>query len=173
MERDLVTFAFIESIFSMVPRLLGGIAFTRPEYIGASRVHRAGPRRPAQFAECRHAGSASEWEPVPLAEGSRGGECARRASLPESVRNIDLIDLANPALADFYRTSHAGHRFFHFSYSFRAMCVEVWPPRHIYELQQMRIQIDRQVSLTAGRTATLLRLTREGALANPYAHFSG
>jgi hypothetical protein len=87
--------------------------------------------------------------------------------------DIDVIDLANPELADLYRTSNEGHRFFLFGYSFRAMWVEVWPSHHVEELQRVGMRIDRQLPLSNGSTATLLRVTREDALANPYARLSG
>ena len=86
--------------------------------------------------------------------------------------NMDAIDLAEPYLANFYRTSNEGFRFFVFGYSLRAMWMEVSPPHHVSELKQQGMLIDRQLPLAGGRATTLLRLTREEALANPYARFS-
>ena len=37
MQRDLVSFAFIESLPGRVPQLLGGISFIRPEYVAQAR----------------------------------------------------------------------------------------------------------------------------------------
>jgi hypothetical protein len=80
--------------------------------------------------------------------------------------------LSDPELANFYRTSNEGHLFFHFGYSFRAMWMEVSPLYHAHELQQVGMHIDRQIPLAGGSIATLLRLTREDALANPYSRYS-
>jgi biotin operon repressor len=50
--------------------------------------------------------------------------------------------------------------------------MEVWPPKHVQELQEVGMSIDRRVSIPGGPTATLMRLTREEALARPYSRFS-
>jgi hypothetical protein len=86
--------------------------------------------------------------------------------------NMDAIDLTEPDLANFYRTSTEGFRFFIFGHSLRAMWMEISRPHHVEELQHQGMLIDRQLPSADGRTTTLLRLTREEALANPYARFS-
>ena len=53
------------------------------------------------------------------------------------------------------------------------MWAEIWPPHHVQELRQQEMQIDRQLPLDGGKTATLMRLTRDEAVANPYARFCG
>ncbi len=167
MQRDLVTFAFIESVPSRTPRLLGGISFIRPEYVEEARngastlpnaVMRAALRNRNPFLSGRD-----------LAEANGRGEL----HCYSFFGNFDPIDLADLALADFYQTSNEGHRFFHFGYSFRALWREVWPPHHVHELQQLGMLIDRQLPLPSGNLTTLLRLTREDARANPYARYSG
>lgn len=53
------------------------------------------------------------------------------------------------------------------------MWAEVWPPHHVRELQNQWMQIERQMNLQTGETSTLMCLTPEQALANPYARRSG
>jgi hypothetical protein len=166
MERDLVTFAFIESVPSKIPRLLGGLSFIRPEYIELARsgastlpnvVMRAARQNRKPFLSLRE-----------VADQNARGEL----HCMNLFGNIDLIDLADPALADFYRTSNEGHRFFHFGYTFRSIWLEIWPPHHVHELSQLGMIVDRQLPLAAGRVASLMRLTREDARANPYGRFA-
>jgi hypothetical protein len=166
-DRNLLTFALIESLPTMVPRLLGGISFIRPQYVEQARTGR--------FTLPNVVMSAALQNRNPFLSPKEVGEENARGELHcmNLFGNMDVIDLADPALADFYRTSNEGHRFFHFGYAFRAMWMEVWPPHHVYELTELGMQAERQLPLGDGRTATLMRLTREDALANPYTRFAG
>ena len=166
MERNLVSFAFIEALPSRSPQLLGGISFIRPEYVAQARsglatlpncVMRAALRNRNPFLSPREVG-----------EENACGEL----HLLTLFGNLDAVDLATPDLANFYRISTEGFRFFIFGYSLRAMWVEISPLHHVEELKQQGMLIDRQLPLAGGRTTTLLRLTREEALTNPYARFS-
>ncbi len=166
LERDLVSFALIESVPGRVPRLLGGISFVRPEYIAQARSSACTlPNYVLQAALRNHNPFLS---PKDIAKENARGEL----NLMTFFGNIDVIDLADPGVADFYRTSNEGHRFFLFGYSFRAMWSEVSSRHHSRELEQQGMRIDRELQLPGGRTTTLMRLTREDALANPYARFS-
>ena len=46
-------------------------------------------------------------------------------------------------------------------------------PHHVRELRNQGMEIERELALTAGQTATLMCLTREIARANPYLRRSG
>lgn len=165
MGRDLVTFAIIESLPSQIPRLLGGVSFIRPEYVAEAR---AGPSTlPNAVMRAALQNRNPFLSPKEVATENARGEL----NLLSLFGNMNVIDLANPDLADFYRTSCEGHRFFHFGYSFRTMWFEIWPSHHVQEVQLLGMRIDRQLPLKDGRAATLMRLTREDALANPYARF--
>jgi hypothetical protein len=166
-DRELISFALIESLRSRVPRLLGGIAFIRPEYVAQSRAGQTTLPNAVM-------GAALEGRNPFLSPREVGEENARgELHLLNFFGNMHEIELSDPELANFYRTSNEGHRFFHFGYSFRAMWMEVSPLYHAHELQQIGMHIDRQIPLVGGSTATLLRLTREDALANPYSRYSG
>jgi DNA-binding CsgD family transcriptional regulator len=163
-QRELVSFAFIESLPSRAPQLFGGISFIRPEYLKA----RAGP---ATLPNCVMQAALRNHNPF-LSPREVGEENAHgELHLLPLFGNMDAIDLAEPDLANLYRTSNEGFRFFVFGHSLRAMWMEVSPPHHVEELKQQGMLIDRQLPLAGGKTATLLRLKREEALANPYARF--
>jgi hypothetical protein len=165
MQRELVSFAFIESLPGRAPQLFGGISFIRPEYLKQARSG------PATLPNCVMQAALRNRNPF-LSPREVGEENARgELHLLPLFGNMDAINLAEPDVANFYRTSNEGFRFFVFGYSLRAMWMEVFPPHHIEELKQQGMLIDRQLPLAGGRTATLLRLTREEALANPYARF--
>lgn len=165
--RDLLSFAIVESLPGDVPRLLGGIAFIQPDYLDRNRVGPSTLPNAVLRAALQNRGPLLSPKEVG-AQNARG-----ELHLLNLFGNMRVIDLSNPDLANFYRTSNEGYRFFHFGYAFRAMWFEVWPPHHVNELQQNGMQIDSHRSLAGGSSATLLRLTREDALANPYARFSG
>ena len=166
MQRDLVSFALIESLPSRVPQLFAGISFIRPEYVSQARSG------PATLPNCVMQAALRNHNPF-LSLREVGEENARgELHLLTLFGNMDAIDLAEPNLANFYRTNNEGFRFFVFGHSFRAVWMEISPPQHVEELKQQGMLIDRQLPLAGGRTATLLRLTREEALANPYARFS-
>jgi hypothetical protein len=166
-DRELISFALIESLRSHVPRLLGGIAFIRPEYVSQSRAGRTALLSAVM-------GAAMEGRNPFLSPREVGeGNARRELHLLNFFGNMHVIDLSDPELANFYRTSNEGHRFFHFGYSFCAMWMEVSPLHHAHELQQLGMHIEREIPLVDGSKATLLRLTREEAQANPYSRFSG
>ena len=98
----------------------------------------------------------------PLLSDNEIGEQNARGELHRMnfFGNWQMIDLSNPDLR-FYRTSSEGYRFFHFGYALSDVWFYVWPPHHVSQLQQL------------GGSATLLRLTREDALAKPYARLCG
>jgi hypothetical protein len=163
MARDLLSFAIVESLPGGVPRLLGGTTFIRPDYIDQNRV---GPSTlPNAVFRAALGGRNPFLSHNEIAEQNARGEL----HLLNFFGNMRVIDLSNPDLANFYRTSNEGYRFFHFGYALRAMWFEVWPPHHVNELQQLGMQIEGHRPLAGGSSATLLRLTREDALANPYA----
>ena len=166
-DRELISFALIESLRSRLPRLLGGIAFIRPEYVAQSRAGQT--TLPNAVMGAALEGRNPFLSPREVSEDNARGEL----HLWNFFGHMHVIDLSDPELANFYRTSNEGHRFFHFGYSFRAMWMEVSPLHHAHELQQLGMHIDRGIPLVGGSTATLLRLTREDALANPYSRFSG
>ena len=166
MQGDLVSFAFIESLPSRVPQLFGGISFIRPEYIAEARSVAA------TLPNCVMQAALRNRNPF-LSPKEVGEENARgELHLMPLFGNMDAIDLAEPDLANFYRTSNEGFRFFVFGYSLRAMWMEISGPHHVEELKQQGMLIDRQLPLAGGRTTTLLRLTREEAHTSPYARFS-
>lgn len=166
MKSDLVSFALIESFPDRVPRLLGGISFVRPEYIAQRR---AGPSTlPNTVMRAALQSRNPFLSPKEVGRANARGEL----DLLHIFGNIDVIDLANPDLADFYRTSNEGYQFFVFGYSFRAIWNCVASSHHALELEQQGMRIDRELPLANGATATLMRLSREDALANPYARFS-
>lgn len=165
MARDLLSFAIVESLPGSVPRLLGGIAFIRPDYIDQNR---AGPSTLPNAVFRAALGNRNPFlSPKEVGEQNACGEL----HLMNFFGNMRVIDLSDPDLANFYRTSNEGYRFFHFGYALRAMWFEVWPPHHVNELQKSGMQIEGHRSLSGGSSATLLRLTRDDALANPYARF--
>ncbi len=165
--RDLLSFAIVESLPGSVPRLLGGTAFVRPDYIDRNRV---GPSTlPNALFRAAFGNRNPFLSPKEIGEQNARGEL----HLLNFFGNMRVIDLSNPDLANFYRTSKDGYRFFHFGYAFRAMWFEVWPPHHVNELRQNGMLIDGHRSLAGGCSATLLRLTHEDALANPFARFCG
>lgn len=165
--RDLVSLAVIESGPSREPRMLGGISFVRPEYIAEARtgcstlpnlVMRAALRKRSPFLSQKEI----------AVENARGA-----LNLMNFFGIFDVVDLSNLELASLYRTSNEGHRFFHSGYFYRAMWFEIWEPHHVEELQKQGMRIDRQLPLPDGKTSTLMCLTAEDALANPYARYSG
>jgi hypothetical protein len=163
MARDLLSFALVESLPWGVPRLLGGITFIRPDCIDQNRVG------PSTLPNAVFRAALSGHNPF-LSHKEIGEQNARgELHLLNFFGNMQVIDLSNPDLANFYRTSDEGYRFFHFGYALRAMWFEVWPSHHVTELQQRGMQIEGHRPLAGGSSATLLRLTREDALANPYA----
>jgi len=167
MARDLLSFAIVESLPGDAPRLLGGIAFIQPDYIDRNRIG------PSTLPNAVLRAALQNRDPL-LGPKEVGEQNARgELHLLNFFGNMRVIDLANPDLANFYQTSNEGYRFFHFGYAFCAMWFEVWPTHHVSELQQNGMQIEGHRSLAGGSSATLLRLTREDALANPYARFAG
>jgi hypothetical protein len=164
--RDLLSFAIVESLPGVVPRLLGGTAFIQPDFIDRNRVGQS--TLPNAVLRAALGNRNPFLSPKEVGEQNARGEL----HLLNFFGNMHVIDLSNPDLANFYRTSNEGYRFFHFGYAFRAMWCEVWPRHHVHELQQQGMQIDGHRPLAGGNSATLLRLTREDALANPYARFS-
>ena len=166
-DRELISFALIESVRRRVPRLLGGIAFIRPEYVSQSPPGRTTVLNTVMSAAME--GGNPFLSPREVGEGNARGEL----HLLNFFGNMDVIDLSDPQLANFYRTSNEGHRFFHFGYSLSAMWMEVSTVHHAHELRQIGMHLEREIPLVPGSTATLMRLTRQDALANPYARFSG
>jgi hypothetical protein len=166
-DRELISFALIESLRRQAPRLLGGIAFIRPEYMSQSRL--------GQTTLLNAVMGAAMGGHNPFLSPREVGECNARGELHllNFFGNIDVIDLCDPELANFYRTNNEGYRFFHFGYSFCAMWMEVALVHHAHELRQQGMHVARETPLVAGGKETLLRLTREDAMANPYARFSG
>jgi hypothetical protein len=165
-ERDQASFAIVESLPAGEPRLFGGVAFVRPEYISQARS--GASTLPNIVLRAVLENRKPLLSPKEVAEENARGEL----HLMTFFGNVNVINLSNPEQADFYRTSNEGFRFFIFGYSLRSIWFEVRPPHHVEELRQQGMRVDRQIALAGDRTATLMRLTREDALANPYARFS-
>lgn len=166
LDRDLATFAVVEALPRGEPRLFGGIGFIRPEIVAEGR---AGP---STIPNC--AMRAALGGRAPFLSLREVAEANARGGLHLLVLfgHIDPIDLGKSEMADFYRASSDGFRFFVSGHSLRAMWAEVSPSHHVQELQEVGMQIDRRVLLADGSTSTLLRLTSEEALANPYPAFA-
>jgi len=167
MQQDLVTFAVVESVRSQVQRLIGGVSFIHPEYVEEAKAHRATLSNTVMKAAMGNRAPFLSVKQV-AAQNARGELCCLGL-----FGNMDGINLSDPMMADFYRASDEGHKFFHFGYDFRAIWMEVWPPRHVQELEAVGMSIDRILPIDGGRSAALMRLTRDDALARPYARFSG
>jgi hypothetical protein len=167
MARDLVTFALVESIPSMTPRLLGGVSFIRPEYLDEAMAKGSTLLNTVMRAALENREPFLSPKEVAVQNAREELHCMTLFG------NMNGVNLADPVMADFYRASQEGHRFFHFGYAFRAIWMEVWPPKHVEELQQLGFHIVRQMPVAGGRLATLMRLAREDAIANPYAQFAG
>jgi hypothetical protein len=166
MARDLMSFAIVESLPGGVPRLLGGMTFLRRDYVEGSRI---GPSTlPNAVFRAALSGRNPFLSPREIGEQNARGEL----HLLNFFGNIQTIDLSNPDLANFYRTSNEGYTFFHFGFALRDMWFEAWSAHHVNELQQVGMQIECHRPLPGGNSSTLLRMSREDALANPYARFS-
>jgi hypothetical protein len=166
LREGLVKLAYIEAVPSLEPKMLGGISFIEPEYVNEARrtastlpntVFRAVLENRTPFLTPRQIGRRN-------AQG--------QLHLMNFMGNIRAIDLRDSELANFYEVCNLGYHFLHFGYSYRAMWAEVWPPHHVQELQDLGMGIDRELKLPGGQTSMLLCLTREAALANPYARRS-
>lgn len=167
MEQELATFAVVESVPSRVLRLFGGVSFIRSEHIDEAKARGSTLLNTVMGAAMKNQRTFLRREEI-ARENARGDLCC--LSLFGNME--EGIDLADPMLADFYRASSEGHRFFHFGYGFREILMEIWPPQHVQELQALGMRVDRRLPVGSGREATLMRLTREEAQAHPYARFS-
>ncbi len=165
-QRDLVSFAIIESIPSLTPRLFGGISFVHAEYVRQARESSSSLSNFIFRAAMR--GDRPFLSPQEVAKQNAQGTL----NLMNFLGNIGVIDLTDPELANFYATSNEGYLFLHSGYSYSAMWSEVWHPDHVDELKTQGMKIDRQIALPGGEISTLMRLTGKDALANPYARFS-
>src|SRR5215831_1849245 len=167
LERGLVSFAVVESGPDRKPRLLGGISFVRPEFVAKARTEHSTLANAAMRAALQNQSPFLSQKEVAI-------ENARETlNLMNFFGCFDVVDMANPELANFYRTSIDGYRFFHFGYSFRSIWHDIWRPHHVEELQTQGMRISRQVPLPGGTISTLMCLTADDALANPYARYSG
>jgi hypothetical protein len=165
LSREVISLAIIETTSSKLPRMLGGISFVDPDYVkeahtSASTLHNF------MFAAAFR-GKNPFLTPKQVAiENARG-----TLNLMNFFGNFDPIDLSDAELANFYTVSNEGYRFFHFGYNYRVMWFEAFKAHHVVELQAQGMHIDRQLLLADGDTATVLRLTAEEALADPYRRF--
>src|SRR4051812_28866636 len=98
MASNRVSFALMESLPGSTPRLLGGIAFIRPDYIESNRIGLSTlPNAMFRAALRNHNPFLS---PKEVAEQNARGEL----HLLNFFGNMDVIDLSNADLANFYRT---------------------------------------------------------------------
>ena len=162
----LVRLAVIESLPRREPRMLGGICFIEPEYVDEARA--AGSTLPNTVMRAALEGREPFLPPTKIAEMNTRAEL----HLMNLFGNINALDLRQSEMANLYEVSNRGYHFLHFGYAYRAMWVEVWPPHHVEELQNLGMQIERQMKLQTGETSTLMCLTPGQALANPYAQRS-
>lgn len=166
-ERDMVTFAIVESIPGLTPRLFGSCSFVHADYVMQAR--QSSSTLPNFIFRTAMRGSKPFLSPDEVAAQNARGSL----NLMNFFGNIGVIDLTDSELADFYATSNEGYMLLHSGYSYSAMWAEVWHPDHVRELQTQGMRIDRQMALSTGRVSTLMRMTAEDARANPYARFSG
>jgi hypothetical protein len=166
-EHDLVSFAIIESIPSLVPRLFGGISFVHAEYVTNARASTSSTL-PNFIFRAALRGETPFLSPREVAKGNAEGTL----NLMNFLGNIGAIDLTDPELANFYATSNEGYLFLHSGYAYSTMWAEVCHPDHAEELKAQGMDIDRQIVLPTGQVSTLMRLTAEEALARPFARFS-
>jgi hypothetical protein len=165
LRREVISLAIIETAHSKLPRLLGGMSFGDPDYVREARAS------PSTLHNFMFAAALSGKQPF-LAPKQVAIENARGTlNLMNFFGNFDPIDLSDAELANFYAVSNEGYRFFHFGYNYEVMWFEVFQPHHVVELQTQGMRIDRRRLLSDGDTATVLRLTAEEALANPYRRF--
>jgi hypothetical protein len=145
--------------------MLGGISFVHPDYLkeacaSSSTLHNF------LFAAALR-GKKPFLAPNEVAiENARG-----TLNLMNFFGNFAPIDLSDAELANFYAVSNEGYHLLHVGYNYSVKWFEVFEPHHVAELQAQGMQVDRQLSLADGDTATLLRLTAEDALADPYSRY--
>jgi hypothetical protein len=167
-ERDLVSFAIIESVPSPVlPRLFGGISFVHAEFIVEARA--SSSTLPNFILGAAMRGHEPFLTPREVAKQNGHGTL----NSMNFLGNIGVIDLTDPELANFYATSNEGYMFLHSGYAYSAMWHEVWNADHVTELQNQGLKIERTIPLSNGRVTTLMSITAKDAVANPYARFSG
>lgn len=164
---EMVRLAIIESLPGREPRMLGGISFIEPEYVAAARA--AGSTLLNMVMRAAIEGREPFLSPKKIAKVNARAEL----HLLNFFGNVDALDLRKPEIANFYEVSNRGYHLLHFGYAFRAMWVEVCPRHHVEELQNQGMHIERELKLPSGPIATLMCLTREKALANPYSRRSG
>jgi hypothetical protein len=165
-DRDLVSFAIIESVPSLVPRLFGGISFVRAESVMQARA--SSSTLPSFILSAAMRGDKPLLTPREVANENVQGTL----NLMNFLGNIGVIDLTDPELANFYATSNEGYMFLHSGYSYSAMWHEVWHADHVAELQTQGLKIERTIPLSNGEVSTLMSITAKDAVANPYARFS-
>jgi hypothetical protein len=142
--------------------MLGGISFVDPDYVKEARASSSTLNNFMFAATLR--GKRPFLAPKQVAiENARAS-----LNLMNFFGNFEAIDLADAELANLYAVSNEGYHFLHFGYNYQAMWHEVLHPHHVAELRTQGMQIDRQLLLADGDTATVLRLTAEEALADPY-----
>ena len=167
LQNELIRLAYIEALPRREPRLLGGISFIYPEFVHEARTTGSTLLNTVFRAVLEHRTPFLSPEKI----GQLNAQC--ELHLMNFFGNFKDLDLTQAEMANFYEVSNQGYHFFHFGYAYRAMWVEVLPPHHVRELQNHGMQIQRELALPAGQTATLMCLTRETARANPYLRRSG
>lgn len=167
LQNESVRLAYIEALPNREPRLLGGISFIHPEYLDEARAKGSTLPNTVFRAVLEHRTPFLS----PKKIGKINAQC--ELHLMNFFGNFNDLDLTQSEMANFYEVSNQGYHFFHFGYAYRAMWAEVLPPHHVRELQNHGMQIERELSLPAGQTSTLMCLTRDVARANPYLRRSG
>jgi hypothetical protein len=167
LQNESVRLAYIEALPNREPRLLGGISFIYPEYLDEARAKGSTLPNTVFRAVLEHRTPFLS----PKKIGKINAQC--ELHLMNFFGNFNEVDLTQSEMANFYEVSNQGYHFFHFGYAYRAMWAEVLLPHHVRELQNHGMQIERELSLPAGRTSTLMCLKREVARANPYLRRSG
>ena len=167
LESALVKLAIIESVPARQPRMLGAVSFIEPEYVAEALA--SGSTLPNTVMRA----ALDRRDPFLTADKVAEMNARAELHLMNFFGNISALDLRKQDMANVYEVSNRGYHLLHYGYAFRAMWVEVWPPHHVVELESQGMHIERQMKLPTGETSTLLCLTRDRALENPYARRCG
>lgn len=162
-----VRLAYIESFPGGEPRLLGGISFIDPTYVEEALAKRS--TLPNTVFRAVLEGRSPFFGPREI--GPLNLRCALH--LLNFFGNISDIDLSRAEMANFYEFNNRAYHFLHFGYAYQALWADVLRPHHVVELQSQGMRIERELKLPTGETSTLMCMTRDIALANPYLRRSG
>jgi hypothetical protein len=165
LRRGFISLAMIETAYSKLPRMLGGLSFLDPDYAREARTSSSTLHNFMFTAALR--GKNPFLAPKQVAiENARGA-----LNLMNFLGSFDVSDLSEAEVANFYAVNNDGYHFFHYGYNLKTMWFEVFEPHRAAELRTQGMHVDRELLLADGDTATVFRLTAEEALADPYRRF--